>query len=220
MFGFKSITLVLGFVFFSHLSGANAQPSLQKPYQATQTSASSTLDGQVLERSRESDQELGISIGGEAGAGFTPGGVYIGGSHLYQLTDRDWLESVVGVTYGNGGQGCFRNRLGTTDCDFGATSGFSFEIGARIRREFTSYKDFVPYVSAGLHFRALGFGRDGVRGVAFPISGAVGVRYPVRDGVHATVQTLLRAGAGAYNRDIGWKPHASIGASAGLEFSL
>ncbi len=167
-----------------------------------------------------SEQELGISVGAEAGAEFTPGGLHFGGRHLYQLTQRDWLESVVGVTYGNGGQGCFRNRLGTTDCSFGSTSGFGFEIGARLRRHFAPVYDFEPFVSAGLHLRAMAFGRDAVRGFAFPATGTVGVRYPVQDGVHAVVQSTLRVGLGVYNRDLGWKPHASLGASMGLEFSL
>ena len=189
---------------------------------STSTSAfAQALQEAVLEGvGVSSEQELGLSIGAEAGAEFTPGGLYIGGSHLYQLTDRDWLESVVGATYGNGGEGCFRNRLGTTDCSFGATSGFGFEIGARIRRHFSPAFDFQPFVAVGLHVRALAFGRDAVRGIAFPATGTLGLRYPLQDGMHAVMQSTLRLGVGAYNRDLGWKPHASLGASVGLEFSL
>jgi hypothetical protein len=165
-------------------------------------------------------QEIGATLGFEAGGRTTPGGFVVSGSYLYQLSDLDWFETGIGFTFGGGDAACFRDREDVVRCDHGIASGFAGEISAGLRRYFAGQGAFTPYLRAGLAVRMVAFPDDDLRGVAVPLVAGGGVRARVADHVVVNTSAGLRAGIGVFGRGVDLEPQLSMAIGVGVEFGL
>jgi hypothetical protein len=168
------------------------------------------------------EQELGGRLGAEFGGRVSPGGLHVGGSYLYQMTDDDWFEGGLAFTFGGGDAACFRDRDDDYLCDHGVMEGFSGEVAAGVRRFFFSRRQgrFLPYARAALGLRLIGYGADGVTGLAIPLQLGGGVRVRVAERISLTGGADLRLGPAWFNKDLGVEPHVGLAVHAGIEFAL
>jgi hypothetical protein len=166
------------------------------------------------------EQELGASLGVEAGGRVTPGGVHLLGNYLYQLSDEDWFDSGLSISIGGGTPGCFRDRDDDVLCDHGITRGFAAEGFAGARRFFPGQGVFSPYLRAALGVRLVSFRGDDVMGFALPLQLGGGIRARVADGVAVVAGSELRLGVGWFDRSLGAEPQISLAVHAGAEFAL
>ena len=166
------------------------------------------------------EQELGAALGVEAGGRVTPGGFNVLGNYLYQLSDEDWFDSGLSMTFGGGTPGCFRDRDDEILCDHGITRGFAAEGFAGARRFFPGQGVFAPYLRAALGARLVSFRGDDVTGFALPLHLGGGIRARVADGVAVVAGSELRLGVGWFDRALGAEPHISLAVHAGAEFAL
>ena len=175
-------------------------------------------DSQTPEK--QPTQEIGARLGLEAGGRVTPGGLHVEGAYLYRFTDIDWLEQVVGFTFGGQSAECFRDRSDEVVCDHGILNGFSAELGLAVRRYFPGQGVFSPFARAGLAVRGVFYSADDLRGIAVPIWLGGGVRATVTKGISVTADASLKTGFGILNRGLGLEPNASFAITAGAEFVL
>ena len=197
-------------------ASASAQPQPAPEPEAART----TSDVPVEPGAQTSRQLLGANLGLEAGGEVTPGGLRLGGSYIYRLTDEDWLDSSVGFTFGSGDPRCFRDRQNDVVCDHGIASGFSAEAAFAIRRDFALRDRFRPFARVGLALRLIGFGNDEVIGVGLPVLASGGVRARVHPAVSVVSMVDVRVGWSIFNRGLGAEAHASFALSAGVEFDI
>lgn len=172
------------------------------------------------EEAPPSTQEIGAVLGLELGGRVTPGGLHVGGRYLYRLSERDWLESGVGFSFGGGGAECFRDRDDRVLCDHGVVSGFGAEVSAGIRRTFAAQGQFVPYAHAGVGLRLVSFSADDLSGLGVPFFVGGGVRAQVHERVAVIGGAALRLGPGFFGRDLGAEPQLSLAITGGAEFRL
>lgn len=192
--------------------------------QVQDSDSASATDGAAVETEAPEPQDptqlLGGHLGLAAGGRTSPGGLEIGGSYLYRLTETDWLDSGVGFTFGSGSAACFTDRNGEVLCDHGLLEGFSAEVSAAVRREFPGQGTFTPYARVGIGVRLVSFGDDDVKGAAFPVIVGGGVRSEVAERVAVFGGADLRAGVGLLTGDVGVEPHLSMTVFFGVEFRL
>lgn len=159
---------------------------------------------------------LGVEIGGRV----SPGGLRVGGSYLYRLNERDWVDAGVGFTFGSGGAACFRDRDDDFLCDHGVASGFAGEVIAAIRRQLAARDNFEPFVRVGVALRLIGFGADDVVGFGIPVLGSAGIRARVHPTLSIVATADLRVGWAFFNQDLGGEPNVSAAIGVGVEFDL
>jgi hypothetical protein len=189
---------------------------MQVPAARADESAAEPAEAQVP----ASVQEIGVRTGIAAGGRVTPGGLYLGGVYLYQLSDRDWFDGGLAFTFGSGAAACFRDREDRFLCDHGLVHGFSGEASAGVRRWMRSQGRFVPYVRAGISLGVAVFNRDEVRGLTLPAWIGGGIRARVSDGVYVAGGAMLKAGVGWFNKELGLEPLAALLMTAGVDFGL
>jgi len=165
-------------------------------------------------------QEIGARTGIAAGGRVTPGGLYLAGEYLYQLSDTDWFDGGFGFVFGAGTASCFRDREDDVLCDHGIAHGFAGELSAGVRRWLLGRGQFVPYVRAGVSLGVATFNKDEVRGLTVPLWVGAGVRARVSEGVAVAAGAVLKAGAGWYNRGLGLEPLAGLLVTVGVDFGL
>lgn len=175
-------------------------------------------DGDLAVGERELAGSLGIEFGGRT----SPGGLHVGGSYLYQLTDDDWFEGGLSFTFGGGEAACFRDRDDEFLCDHGVLEGFGGEAAAGVRRFFFARGKggFLPYARAAIGLRLVAFGADDVSGLAVPLHLGGGVRARVSDRIFLTAGAELRLGPAWFNQDLGIEPHIGLAVQGGVEFRL
>jgi len=166
------------------------------------------------------EQELGASLGVEAGGRVSPGGFHLAGNYLYQLSDEDWFDSGLSMTIGGGTAGCFRDRDDDFLCDHGITRGFAAEGFAGVRHFFPGQGVFAPFARAALGGRLVSFRGDDVTGFALPVHLGGGIRARVADGVAVVAGSELRLGVGWFDHELGAEPQISFAVHAGAEFAL
>lgn len=192
--------------------------------QAQDSDAASTTDTAGVEQEAPEPEDVTQLLAGHlglaAGGRTSPGGLEIGGSYLYRLTESDWLDGGVGFTFGSGSAACFTDRDGEVLCDHGLLKGFSAEVSAAVRREFPGQGKFTPYARLGLGVRLVSFGDDDVKGAAFPVILGGGVRSQVAERVAVFGGADLRAGVGLLTGDVGVEPHLTLAVFFGAEFRL
>lgn len=167
-----------------------------------------------------SDQGIGAAIGVAAGGAVTPGGLRVTGHYLYQLSSQDWFDGVASFTYGGDTAGCFRDRMSTTMCEHGLTTGTGVEIAATVRRMFQPQGVFQPFARLGIGVAIARFTADDVVGVGLPIHAGGGVRVRVAPSVSIVAQAELSAGVGLYTQDLGAESLIGMAVTAGAEFDL
>lgn len=167
-----------------------------------------------------SDQGIGAAIGVAAGGAVTPGGLRVTGHYLYQLSSQDWFDGVASFTYGGDTAGCFRDRMATTMCEHGLTTGSGVEIAATVRRMFQPQGVFQPFARLGIGVAIARFTADDVVGFGLPIHVGGGVRARVAPSVSIVAQAELSAGVGLYTQDLGAEPLIGMAVTAGAEFDL
>ncbi len=170
---------------------------------------------QSVQPEEVADQLLSAAVGVDAGGRVSPGGVKLSGSHLYRLSERDWLRSSLSLTFGGGGS-CTLD-MGATDCNDGHLSGLAIGAGANVRRLFAPLWGATPYAELGLSAKLIRFD-DGVRGFALPVWFAGGARKSVHDGIAVFGTASVEAGFGRFNQMLGWEPHVTVGLQGGVEF--
>ena len=166
------------------------------------------------------DQELGATIGVELGGRTSPGGLNIGGHHLYRLATLDWLETSVAFTFGGDRPQCFRDRRDEVICDHGQLSGAALEAALGIRHLFGPAGSFTPFVTGGLALRLVSFAADDVRGAALPLYLGGGIRAGVAERVSLVGGATTRSGFGVFGRGLGLEPQWGLEIFAGAEFAL
>lgn len=167
-----------------------------------------------------SAQEIGARTGIAAGGRVTPGGLYLGGKYLYQLSDTDWFDGGFSFVFGSGAASCFRDRDDQVVCDHGIAHGFGGELSAGVRRWLQPQGRFVPFVRAGVALGLASFGKDDVWGLTAPLWIGAGVRARVAEGVAVSGGAALAGGVGLYDRDLGLEPVLSLLVTAGVDFGL
>lgn len=175
-------------------------------------------DGSLADPAGE--QELGGSLGVEAGGRTSPGGVQLGSTYLYRLSEEDWFDGGVTITYGGGGAECFRDREGDLLCDHGLVDGFAAEASGGVRRFFAGQERFSPFARAALGLRIATFTADDVTGLAIPLILGGGVRAVVKDWLAVVGGADLRVGPAFYEGDLGTEPHLTFAVRVGAEFRL
>jgi hypothetical protein len=165
-------------------------------------------------------QEIGARLGMEAGGRVTPGGATVQGTYLYRFTDDDWLEQIVGFTFGGQSASCFRDRQDDVICDHGIFSGFGAEVGVAIRRYLAGQGKFAPFLRAGVALRGSFFSADELNGLSLPLWLGGGVRAKVAPRIAVGADAALKTGFGVYGRGLGLEPHASFSITGGIEFAL
>lgn len=185
---------------------------------AVPAAASAQADDTAVVR----EQELGGVLGAEFGGRVSPGGLHVGGSYLYQMTDDDWFEGGLSFTFGGGGAACFRDRDNDFICDHGVMEGRSGEIAAGVRRFFFGRGQgrFLPYARAALGLRLIGYGADGLTGLAIPLQLGGGIRIRVDDRISLSAGSELRLGPAWFDEELGSEPHVGLAVHAGIEFAL
>ena len=166
------------------------------------------------------EQELGGSLGVEAGGRTSPGGLQLGGNYLYRLSDEDWFDGGVTITYGGGGAECFRDREGELLCDHGLVDGFAAELSGGVRRVFSGQDRFAPFARAAVGLRVATYTADDVTGLAIPLILGGGVRAVVEDWIAVVGGADLRVGPAFFEGDVGTEPHLTLSVHAGAEFRL
>lgn len=166
------------------------------------------------------NQELGARLGLAVGGRVSPGGLLIGGTYLYRLSDKDWFDGGVGFVYGGGDAVCYRDRQNHLQCDEGVLDGFAAEVTAGIRRFLPGRNNFHPFIHGGLAVRFVSYGADNLRGLAIPLWIGAGVRVTVADGVAVVGGADLEPGLAFMNRGLGVEPHGALSISAGVEFKI
>ena len=166
------------------------------------------------------EQELGGSLGLEAGGRTSPGGVQLASTYLYRLSEEDWFDGGVTVTYGGGSAECFRDRDGDLLCDHGLVDGFAAEVSGGVRRFFAGQDRFSPYARAAVGLRIATYTADDITGLAIPLTLGGGVRAVVKDGLAVVGGADLRVGPAFYEGDLGTEPHLTFAVHAGAEFRL
>ena len=166
------------------------------------------------------NQELGARLGLAVGGRVSPGGLLIGGTYLYRLSEKDWFDGGVGFVYGGGDAVCFRDRQNNLQCDEGVLDGFAAEVTAGIRRFLPGRGDFHPFIHGGLAVRFVSYGADNLRGLAIPLWIGAGVRVRVADGVAVVGGANLEPGLAFMNHGLGIEPHGALSISAGVEFKI
>jgi hypothetical protein len=166
------------------------------------------------------EQELGATLGVETGGRTSPGGLQLGSTYLYRLSDEDWFDGGVTVTYGGGSAECFRDRDGDFLCDHGLVDGFAAEASGGVRRFFAGQKAFSPYARAAVGLRFATFTADDVTGVAIPLILGGGVRATVNDRIAIVGGADLRVGPAFFGGDLGAEPHVTLSVRAGVELRL
>jgi len=167
-----------------------------------------------------SDQELSGSLGAELGGRVSPGGLYVGGAYLYQLSDRDWFDGGLSFTFGSGAAACFQDREGDTVCDHGVTDGFGGEVALGMRRYFPGQGRFTPYARVAVGLRLVSYGADDVSGLAIPLEAGGGVRAWISERVSIAGAAELRVGPAWFNSDLGSEPHLGLAIHAAAELRL
>ena len=180
--------------------------------------AAARAEDTVLEPAGE--QELGGSLGLEAGGRTSPGGLQLSSAYLYRLSEEDWFDGGVTVTYGGGGAECFRDREGDLLCDHGLVDGFAAELSGGVRRFFAGQQRFSPYARAALGLRIATFTSDDVTGLAIPLILGGGVRAAVNDSLALIGGADLRVGPAFYEGDLGTEPHLTFTVHVGAELRL
>jgi hypothetical protein len=193
--------------------GGGATAMAETPPAPTPTPGGPTLDDDV-------DQMVGGLVGIAAGGRTTPGGLVLGGSHLYRLSDLDWLQSSVSFTLGGGGAACFRDRDDQRICDHEALDGFAGELGVGVRHQLTTHARMTPFFALGVAVRVVSYPDDDMIGIAFPLVGGGGVRARVAPHVQVVGGGELRAGYAHYGDGIDGEPQISLTVFGGLEFEL
>ncbi|HUS66713.1 MAG TPA: hypothetical protein VMZ28_19385 [Kofleriaceae bacterium] len=166
------------------------------------------------------EQELGGSLGLEAGGRTSPGGLQLASTYLYRLSDEDWFDGGVTVTYGGGGAECFRDRDGDLLCDHGLVDGFAAEVSGGVRRFFAGQDRFSPYARAAVGLRIATYTADDITGLAIPLILGGGVRAVVKDGLAIVGGADLRVGPAFYEGDLGTEPHLTFAVHGGVELRL
>lgn len=166
------------------------------------------------------EQELGGTLGIETGGRTSPGGFQLASAYLYRLSDEDWFDGGVTVTYGGGSAACFRDRDGDLLCDHGLLDGFAAEVSGGVRRFFAGQKKFSPYARAAVGLRVATYTADDVTGLAIPLILGGGVRAAVTDGIAVVGGADLRAGPAFFGGDLGAEPHFTLSVHVGAEFRL
>jgi opacity protein-like surface antigen len=166
------------------------------------------------------DQVVSVEAGLASGGRVTPGGLRVNGHYLYQLSERDWFDGVVGFTFGSGGGACFRDRSDAVICRHGLADGTGVELSARIRRMLTPRGAFHPFAQIGIGLGLARFSDDDVSGVTFPLHGGGGVRVAVAPTIAVVIEDELALGIGSFSRGLGTQPQFSFTFTAGVEFQL
>jgi len=177
-------------------------------------------DASTTDAPDQPDQAIAATLGAAAGGRVTPGGLRVGGRYLYQMSEADWFEGHVAITFGRGGAACFRDRDDAFVCDHGKADGFSGEIGGAIRRRIVGAGRYQPFVRAGIAARLSRFGSDGVTGLVFPVIAAGGVRAAVSDTIAISAEAALEFGIGFYNHGLGTEPQLGLAIAGVVEFAL
>jgi hypothetical protein len=182
--------------------------------------ADDIVDAPSAEMSVAHDRELGARLGLASGGRSTPGGLMVAGQYLYQMSQIDWFEGTVAFTFGGGGADCFRDRSASYICRHEAISGFAGEVSAGVRRFLKPQEMFTPYVRGLVGLRLVTYTDDEVRGLAIPVTAAVGVRAKVSELVSVGGDAALGIGVGYFNKDLGLQPQLGVTVLAGVEFRL
>jgi hypothetical protein len=159
---------------------------------------------------------LGLAVGGRT----TPGGLAVGGSYLYRLSDRDFFDASVGFVLGSGDAGCFRDREDDRVCDHGVVDGFAGELGLGLRRHFADQQTMSPFLRLGVAARIVSYGGDDLVGGAFPLVVGGGVRSRVAPHVRVVGAAELRVGLAQFGDGVGGEPHLALAVLGGVEFEL
>lgn len=187
---------------------------------ASTASAQDIVDAPPAEVEVAHDRELGARLGLASGGRMTPGGLVVAGQYLYQMSNIDWFEGSVAFTFGGGGADCFRDRSDTYICRHGAISGFAGELSAGVRRFLKPQDVFTPYVRGLVGLRLVTYTDDEVRGLAIPLTAAVGVRARVSELISVGGDAALGLGLGFFNEGLGVQPQLGATFLVGVEFSL
>ncbi len=184
------------------------------------SAASSPGDALEPEPGVAGAQELGVRIGMAAGKRTTPGGLYLAGTYLYQLSRQDWFEGGLAFSVGSGDADCFRDRQDRFICDHGIAAGVALGLSVGVRRFLATRQSFTPYIHAGVDLRYVSFSADEVRGVALPLWLGAGVRARVGEGVAIAGGARYQAGISWFNRDLGIEPQSALIMIVGVDFRL
>lgn len=160
--------------------------------------------------------DLGFEIGGRS----TPGGLHVGASYLYRLSEIDWFDAGAGFTFGGGDTACFRDRDDSLVCDHGFASGFAVEAIAAIRRELGERRGFYPFVRGGVALRLISFRGDDLVGFGVPLLLSAGLHREVAERVRLTAAVEIRTGWSVFDRGLGLEPQFSGSIFVGAEFDL
>lgn len=186
------------------------------PAAADDADSAAAADGEGARAS----SELGVHVGLDVGGRVTPGGLRLGGSLLYRLSDVDWFEGGIDVIVGSGSAVCFTDRQGEFVCDHGPVAGRGAEVSAGIRRYLRPEELFTPYVRARAGVRVVSLPGDDVRGLAIPISAAVGVRGRAHRLVTVGGEIGIAAGVGFFDHELGAEPSLGLTVLVGAEIRL
>jgi hypothetical protein len=201
--------------------GADDAPELapDEPSVAAMSAPASSA-GEDSEAPRWTDQGIGATLGAAFGGVLTPGGLRLGGSYLYRLSEEDWFDGAAAFSIGSGDAACFRDRTDTRLCDHGAVDGFAVDIVAAIRRSWPSRGQFTPFARLGLGGRLLRFSGDQVAGVAVVMVGGGGLSVALNPTMRLVTTAQLEIGGGLFSRGLGAAPQLGLAIAAGVEFAL
>jgi hypothetical protein len=195
-------------------------PGTPAPAGAPASPASATGPSGASGNDEIGDQGIAAEIGLAAGGRVTPGGLWIAGHYLYQLSERDWFDGVASFTFGSGHAACFRDRQDALVCSHGLADGSGIELAVSIRRLFAPQGAFRPFVRAGVGVGLVRFAGDDVSGVAIPLHGGGGVRVAVAPSIAVVAEGEVALGVGGFNRGLGGEPQLGFVVTAGAEFRL
>ena len=168
----------------------------------------------------DSTIELGGHLGIVTGGNTSTGGLQLAGNLLYRLTDIDWFEGGLSVVVGSGRAACFTDRQGVARCNHGSVDGRSGELSAGIRRYLLPQDAFTPYAHVSVALRLVSFPGDGVRGVAVPVVGGLGVRAHVSDVLSVGGGARFEGGVALLDQDLGVQPVLALNVYFAVEFRL
>jgi hypothetical protein len=174
----------------------------------------------LVRESPGAGQEIGPQLGLRIGGRSTPGGLGVGATFLYRLSDELWSDTQFGASIGGGGAQCFRNRADAVVCDHGQLDGLGFGVIAGLRWYARPQQGFYPYLRAGLGAELVRFGDDGLWGVGVPLGLGAGVRSRVTDAIAVGAGADLQLGVARFDRGVGLEPQAALLVRAAVELAL
>ena len=174
-----------------------------------------------LALAQAADQEPGARMGGHFNlGGLGAGGADLGGTFLYRVAEKVWIDTRAHATFGGGGEDCYLARDLSTTCDPSTLSGDAITVYVGPRLFLGPIGEWTPHLGGGAGLGYAVLPDDDLGGLVVPLWLGGGARRELRPGLWLGGELVLSGGPAYFGRGQGWGPFVALSAFASLDFGL